>query len=147
MNNMIRYLAFSLILVFFTACQVGPEEIEYGTDACHFCDMTIVAPQHAAQIVTSKGRSYKYDAIECMVHSLQDEFKDTEMAYKLVADFGNPGKFINATDAGYLVSEEIQSPMGENLSAFSGKEEAEKAQKEFTGNIFTWEEIQKHLKL
>lgn len=142
---MLRYFALSLILVLFASCEVGPQEIEYGTDACHYCDMTIVAPQHAAQMVTSKGRSYKYDAIECMVHSLQEDFEDTEMSYKLVADFGNPGEFINAVDAGFLVSEEIQSPMGENLSAFKNMERAKKAQGDFTGKIFTWEEIQKHL--
>lgn len=142
-----RYFVLSLVLVLFVACEVGPQKIEYGTDACHYCDMTIVVPQHAAQMVTSKGKSYKFDAIECMVHSLQDEFKDTEMAYKLVADFGNPGEFINASNAGYLVSEEIKSPMGENLSAFEGKQEVGEAQKKFSGEIFTWEEIQQHLKL
>jgi len=142
-----RYVVLSLTLLLLVACQVEPQKIEYGTDACHFCDMTIVAPQHASQMVTSKGKAYKYDAIECMVHSLQDEFKDTEMAYILVADFDRPGELINASDAGYLVSEEIKSPMGENLSAFNGKEAAEKAKEKFTGKVFTWEEIKKHLAL
>lgn len=144
---MMRYVVLSLTLLLLVACQVEPQKIEYGTDACHFCDMTIVAPQHASQMVTSKGKAYKYDAIECMVHSLQDEFKDTEMAYILVADFDRPGELINASDAGYLVSEEIKSPMGENLSAFNGKEAAEKAKEKFTGKVFTWEEIKKHLAL
>lgn len=144
---MIRYITISLILVLFVSCKAEPQKIEYGVDACHFCDMTIVTPQHASQMVTSKGKSYKYDAIECMVHSLQDEFKDTEMAFKLVADFNNAGEFINASDAGYLVSEEIQSPMGENLSAFNGKDAVQKAEETFSGKIFTWEEIQQHLKL
>lgn len=144
---MMRYVVLSLTLLLLVACQVEPQKIEYGTDACHFCDMTIVAPQHASQMVTSKGKAYKYDAIECMVHSLQDEFKDTEMAYILVADFDRPGELINASDAGYLVSEEIKSPMGENLSAFNGKEAAEKAKEKFTGKVFTWEEIKKHLTL
>src|SRR5690606_9529123 len=144
---MMRYVVLSLTLLLLVACQVEPQKIEYGTDACHFCDMTIVAPQHASQMVTSKGKAYKYDAIECMVHSLKDEFKDTEMAYILVADFDRPGELINASDAGYLVSEEIKSPMGENLSAFNGKEAAEKAKEKFTGKVFTWEEIKKHLAL
>src|SRR5690606_5587806 len=146
-KKMKQFIFLGIISLLLSSCNVSPQPVNYGSDACHYCDMTIVAPQHASQMVTSKGKAYKYDAIECMVHSLQDEFKDTEMAYILVADFDRPGELINASDAGYLVSEEIKSPMGENLSAFNGKEAAEKAKEKFTGKVFTWEEIKKHLAL
>ncbi|MGO3183594.1 MAG: nitrous oxide reductase accessory protein NosL [Aequorivita sp.] len=136
-----------LISLVFTACNVSPQPINYGSDACHFCDMTIVDRQHASQMVTAKGKAYKYDAIECMVHSLQDEFKDTEMAHYLVADFHQPGELIDAKTATYLVSEKIQSPMGENLSAFLNEESGQKAVERFTGNTYSWKEIQEHLRL
>lgn len=140
-----QLLTFSFILLLFAACEVAPQKIEYGSDACHFCDMTIVDSKFAAQMVTSKGKAYKYDAIECMIHSYHEEFKDTEMAYKLVVDFENPGTFINAEDAGYLISEKIKSPMGKNLSAYQNQEKAEKAKDNFTGNTYSWTAIKKHL--
>lgn len=140
-----QLLTFSLIFLLFAACEVAPQKIAYGTDACHFCDMTIVDSKFAAQLVTSKGKAYKYDAIECMIHSYQDEFKDTEMAYKLVADFDNPGEFIDAENAGYLISEQIKSPMGKNLSAYQNNEKAEQAKENFTGNTYSWSTIIKHL--
>ena len=136
-----------IISLLFTACNVNPEPINYGSDACHFCNMTIVDRQHASQMVTAKGKAYKYDAIECMVHSLQDEFKSIEMAHYLVADFNQPGELIDAIKASYLVSEKLQSPMGANLSAFQNAEAGQKAQEKFTGKIFSWNEIQDHLKL
>lgn len=142
-----QFIILSVVLLFFTACKVEPQKIEFGTDACHYCDMTIVSPQHASQLVTSKGRSYKYDAIECLVHSLQEDFMDVEMAFKEVANFNNPGTYIDAEKARYLVSENLQSPMGENLSAFDGDDAVRKAQEEFSGDTFTWEELQYHLKL
>ena len=142
--KIIKLLFISLVLA---ACSASPQPIEYGSDACHFCDMTIVDREHASQVVTAKGKAYKYDAIECMVHSVQDEFKDTEMAHYLVADFGQPGELIDATKAFYLVSEKLQSPMGANLSAFKNQEAVKKAQEEFTGKVYTWKEIQEHLKL
>tara|TARA_R100001198_G_C5194123_1_gene185671 strand:+ start:705 stop:1034 length:330 start_codon:yes stop_codon:yes gene_type:complete len=108
--------------------------------------MTIVDRQHSAQLVTTKGKAYKYDAIECMVHSLQDEMKDTEMALYLVADFNQPGQLMDATMASYLVSDQIASPMGANLSAFENENSGQKAQEKFTGELFSWEEIQIHLK-
>lgn len=134
------------ILVLFAACNVSPQPINYGSDACKYCDMTIVDRQHSAQLVSAKGKAFKYDAIECMVHSYQEDMKDTEIAFYLVADFDTPGELIDATTSSYLVSEKIQSPMGANLSAFKNKNEAEKTKEKFSGKTYTWEEIQKHLK-
>lgn len=142
-----KFIKLLLISLLLTACNVNPQPINYGSDACHFCNMTIVDRQHASQLVTAKGKAYKYDAIECMVHSLQDEFKNTEMAHYLVADFHQPGELMDATKASYLVSEKLQSPMGANLSAFINEDAGNKAQEKFTGKIYNWEEIQKHLKL
>lgn len=142
-----QFIFLGIISLFLASCNVSPQTINYGADACHFCDMTIVDKQHASQLVTAKGKAYKYDAIECMVHSLQDKFPDTEMAYYLVADFHQPGELIDATKASFLVSKKLQSPMGENLSAFLNQEVGKKAQDEFTGDIYTWKEIQDYLKL
>lgn len=142
-----RIIQLLLVSLLFTACNVSPQPINYGTDACHFCDMTIVDRQHASQLVTAKGKAYKYDAIECMIHSSQDEFKDTEIAHYLVADFHQPGELIDAKNASYLISEQLQSPMGANLSAFLNTDAVQKAQEKFTGKIYTWKEIQDHLKL
>lgn len=137
----------TLISLLFASCNVEPQPINYGSDACHYCDMTIVDRQHASQLVTSKGKAYKYDAIECMVHSLQDEFQATEIAHYLVADFRQPSALIDATTASYLVSEKLQSPMGANLSAFINEEAGKKAREEFTGTTYSWKKIQEHLKL
>lgn len=144
---MIRFLILCLTVVLFASCEVSPQKIEYGADACHFCDMNIVDQKHASQMVSKKGKGFKFDAIECMVHAYQDELKDTEMALILAVDFNKPGEFIDAKNAGFLVSEKIQSPMGENLSAFESIEAAREAQKEFGGDVFNWNELQKHLKL
>lgn len=142
-----QFVFMSIISLFLASCSVSPQPINYGLDACHYCDMTIVDKQHASQLVTSKGKAYKYDAIECMVHSLQDELKDTEMTLYLVADFDRPGELIDAANASFLVSENIQSPMGENLSAFKNNEASKKAQEKYMGDTYSWEEIQVHLKL
>ncbi|WP_410004932.1 nitrous oxide reductase accessory protein NosL [Aequorivita nionensis] len=142
-----KHLIFlGIITTLLVSCNVSPQHIEYGTDACHYCNMTIVDRQHASQVVTTKGKAFKYDAIECMVHSLQDDLKDTEIALHLVADFDQPGKLMDATMASYLVSDKISSPMGANLSAFENEKAGEKAKEKFTGELYSWEKIQKHLK-
>lgn len=107
-----------LILLSITviSCEVKPQPISFGTDACDFCRMTIVDKQHAAQIVTEKGRAYKYDAIECMMNDLNDWDRPPAKLF-LVADYSNPGKLIDAEQASYLISENIPSPMGAFLTA------------------------------
>lgn len=102
---------FSTFLFFTSSCQVKPQEIDYGKDGCHYCKMTIVDNQHAAELVTKKGKAFKYDAIECMVNDLkQKENNSVELFY--VNDYGNPGKFVPAKEATYLISKKIPSPMG-----------------------------------
>ncbi|WP_273565534.1 nitrous oxide reductase accessory protein NosL [Maribacter halichondriae] len=121
-------------------CTVKPQPIVYGSDVCHFCSMTIVDQQHAAQFVTDKGKAFKFDASECMMNHLKevDNFKG---ALFLVNDYEAPGELIDATKATFLISKGIPSPMGEFLTAFGTKEGAEMAQSGNGGDLFTWEEL------
>jgi len=130
-----------VILLISVSCKVEPEAIEFGKDQCSFCVMNIVDKTHAAQYVTAKGKQFKFDAIECMVNDLSDK-TELELAYLLVSDYGNPGQMVDAKTATFLISPEIKSPMGANLSAFSAKEKAIETQQNHTGKIFTWEALQ-----
>ena len=131
---------FTVMLFTFTACKVEPENINYGADSCHFCKMTIVDQQHAAQYVTAKGKQFKFDAIECMLNDLAE--KDAkEINILLVSDFGNPGSMTDAKIATYLISQEIKSPMGAFLSAFSDADKAKMTQKDRSGESYIWAAI------
>ena len=57
MQTLKRYLMAVLMLLFFS-CNVSPKPIEYGSDGCHYCKMTIVDKVHAAEMVTKKGKVY-----------------------------------------------------------------------------------------
>ena len=132
-------LLFMINLIF--ACSIEPSKIEYGQDACHFCQMTIVEKTHAAQIVTKKGKSYKYDAVECMLNDLEERDNSTIELF-LVTDYLNPTNLIDAKIATYLISPAIKSPMGANLSAFNTKEDAETFVKSDSDKLLNWQEIQ-----
>jgi copper chaperone NosL len=140
---MFRYIS-ALILALFlvVSCSVKPQPIEYGTDTCAFCQMTIMDRQHAAEIVTQKGKSFKYDAIECMIRDLKNH-ESAGIAYYLVSDFAESSKLTNAFEASYLISENIPSPMGANLSAFKEGSEANRVQKLEGGQLYTWNELLK----
>ncbi|MGB5462039.1 MAG: nitrous oxide reductase accessory protein NosL, partial [Aureibaculum sp.] len=112
-------------------------------DACHFCKMTIVEETHAAQIVTKKGKAFKYDAIECLLNDLENHEKE-DIALYLVTDYLTPQKLIDAKTATFLISKSIQSPMGANLSAFENRNEIEEYAKNEEDKIFDWADLQKH---
>jgi copper chaperone NosL len=127
------------------ACKPSPKAIHFGEDACHFCLMTIVDERHAAELVTSKGKVFKFDAIECMVRHLQNNGQ-TEFAYSLVCDYDNPGSLIDAEKATYLISPGIPSPMGAFLSAFASHARAMTMQTEKDGRVYDWNGLQQTLK-
>ncbi|MBR9757591.1 MAG: hypothetical protein GYB39_05880 [Algicola sp.] len=127
-----------------TGCNVSPKPIIYGEDGCHFCKMTIVDKVHAAQVVTKKGKAYKFDATECMVNFM-NEFDTSEIELFLSNDYTTPESLIDATQATFLISENIPSPMGAFLTAFKNKADAENAKAENGGTLYTWEELLVHL--
>ena len=139
-----RLLYFLPVLLIFS-CNVKPQEINYGEDACHFCRMTIVDKQHAAEIVTKKGKAFKFDASECMINHLA-AIDSTTVGLYLITDFNQPGELIDATKATFIISKNIPSPMGGFLSGVATKEEAEVLQKEKQGEIYSWNELLTHYK-
>ena len=129
-------------MLFFSSCSVEPVAINYGQDACDFCKMNIVDEQHAAELVTSKGKAYKFDAIECMMNYLnRKELKSDDMSFLLITNYNDPGKLIDAKTATYIHSEAIPSPMGGFLSAVYDKDVAEQIVDAKGGETLDWEEL------
>lgn len=142
--NYLKPFIGTVILLLAISCKVESQRIEYGKDQCDFCSMNIVDEIHAAQYVTKKGKQFKFDAIECMVNNLSAK-NEEEIAILLVANFDKPGEMIDAKTAAYLISSNIKSPMGANLSAVSTSEKAEELQQKYTGEIYNWETLKQKL--
>lgn len=140
-----RNVVWVIFLLTFSACKLAPEPVNYGLDACHFCSMTIVDQQHAAQIVTKKGKAFKFDASECMMNHLK-QVKNDEIALFLVNNYNAPGEYIDATKATYLISQDIPSPMGEFLTAFASLKDAEGVKSDQQGALLTWNQLQARFK-
>lgn len=136
---------FSLCILSLFSCSKGPVAIDYGKDACHYCRMTIVDKVYGAEIITDKGKVFKFDAAECLIN-FQNELESTDGFQLLTNHFEEPEAFVPAAEATYLISENLPSPMGESLTAFKTKAKALELQKEKGGEIYTWTEIQKQIK-
>ena len=144
MQTLKHYLTIALLFLFLN-CNVSPQPINYGSDGCHFCKMTIVDKVHAAEIVTKKGKVYKFDATECMINFMQD-FDTSEIKLYLSNNYTEPEALIDATKATFIISENIPSPMGAFLSAFENREDAKNLQAEKAGELYSWTELLAKLK-
>lgn len=122
------------------SCQINPEPINYNHEECAFCKMKISDIRFGAEMVTSKGKIYKYDSAECLVQTYLN--KDaSEYAYVLVTDYINPRALIDAKTATFLISENQPSPMGGNLSAYQDLSTAKNTLIEKGGKLLTFNEL------
>jgi copper chaperone NosL len=136
----LKYYFIIALLLILVSCDASPKQINYGTDGCHFCKMTIVDKVHAAEIVTKKGKVYMFDATECMINFME-EFDTSQIKLYLSNNYTEPEVLVDATKATFLISENIPSPMGAFLSAFKNRTDAEKIQAEKGGKLYTWKEL------
>jgi copper chaperone NosL len=130
-----------LLLCLVPGCAREPRAIEYGTDACVRCKMVITDQRYGSELVTRKGRVYIFDSVECLVASVIDggDFDESRIHGSFVTAFHDPGTLIDASTAGYLVSERLPSPMGMNLTAFQSVAAAEAAGELYGGEVVDWE--------
>ena len=135
-----KIFLFVMLSVFFIGCSIEPKPIIYGSDACDFCKMNIVDQIHGAEIVTDKGKVYKFDAVECMIDFKNDMSKEQPKLF-LTNHYHTPKELISAEDATFLISENLPSPMGEFITAFESKQAAIEAQKELDGKLYSWNEL------
>jgi copper chaperone NosL len=125
------------------ACSRTPEPIVYGKDACTHCKMTIMDKRYSAELITAKGKIFKFDAAECMASFLKENpaiATDTKSIF-LVNDFTSPGHFTDARQSFFLRDSSFSSPMGGNLAAFNSRPAAEAAKKDNSAEIYDWSRL------
>jgi copper chaperone NosL len=127
------------------SCSSGPEPINYGSDNCALCSMTIMDRRYGTEAVTAKGRILKFDSIECLVrHINEPDEEGKDFKYLLVTDYIAPETLVGARESVYLISNNLPSPMGAYLTGFSTMDDAARHQKEHEGQLFSWEELLDH---
>ena len=131
------------LLMILSSCGIAPVPIEYNVDQCHACKMIIADSRFGSELITTKGKVYKYDAIECLVPDLVKNGED-HYKFALVTDFTQPPTLTDARSATYLISENLPSPMGGFLSAYGNEADAVKALENYGGKLYNWDELKKY---
>lgn len=139
-------VAAAIILFLISSCSNKPQPFNYGKDVCEHCKMTIIDPKFGGEVLTKKGKAYKFDDAICMINFLKSgEVKETAISQKLIVNFQKPNDFIEASKAVFLISSELKTPMGGNAAAFTSQQGAELVKKGIAGNIMDWQSVQNQM--
>lgn len=136
-------IVIAVLSVFSSCSSEGPVAIDYNKDACASCKMSISESRFAAELMTKKGRVYKFDDISCMLEYISKENVDAKNYY--IGNYMKDGEWIEAATAFYVRHEEIRSPMGGNTAAFDTKNSALTYAEKYNTNIFVWQDLIKEI--
>ncbi|MCZ2393572.1 MAG: nitrous oxide reductase accessory protein NosL [Chitinophagales bacterium] len=126
MRDVIKFSLLFLMIILLSACTPRPHEIHFDEEDCDYCMMTISDRRFGAEIVTQKGRVYKFDDLHCLKGFMDEkkvEEKDIHSTW--VIDFSVSEKLIQIENSFLFYDKDLQSPMGSNVAAFGVKDSLE----------------------
>lgn len=136
-----------LLTVFFISCSTDPQPLQYGKDVCYTCKMTLMDKKFGAELVTAKGKVYKFDDANCMANFINSGHLSEEIVvHKLIIDYAQPEKLIAAEGAFYLKSDQIRSPMASQVAAFETEETMLKYKPKLKAISLGWGELMTQFK-
>lgn len=120
-NNVVAL--FTGLMLLHSCGKSGPEPVKLHSDACESCKMAISDGRYMAEIITKKGRVYKFDDLSCLLDYTSGMEPGTIKAY-YIGNAEKDNELFDATTAWYISHESLRSPMGGNTAAYTTKEAA-----------------------
>lgn len=132
-------IAFVLTIV---SCNTKPSPFEAGKDVCHFCKMSITDTRFGGELITKKGKIFKFDDLRCMISFLKAGTEtDNNLSQKLTINFEKPNTFLEVDKAVFVISPELKSPMGSHTAGFETKEAATRFSQGKQAEITDWKTL------
>jgi copper chaperone NosL len=121
------------------SCSVEPQPIAIGKDACEECRMTIMDPKFGGEVITKKGKVFKFDDAHCLVQFYKSrKVQEADVAQTVMLDHAGNARFLDVKSAHFVVSPSLKSPMNSNAAAFADKAAAENIATEVAGKVLDW---------
>ncbi|MCY4674395.1 MAG: nitrous oxide reductase accessory protein NosL [Bacteroidetes bacterium] len=137
-----RVVILGFMLVVLAGCALEPQPLDHGHDRCAYCKMTLSDEQYGAELITSKGKFFTFDSVECLASHLATADLLPDHIHSLwVVDYENPPQLIPVDEAFFLHSRDLPSPMGMNLTAFGPGITQQAVQHSFFGEILDWQGV------
>ena len=126
-----------------SACSSGrPDAIANHADPCAYCRMEISDPRFGAELVTRRGRTVKFDSIECLLAFYKQAASANDVSSVWVSDFRHPGTLISVASANFVDIGVGREPMGRGWAAVVSTEDAAQLGITDVGAIKRWSDLQ-----
>lgn len=136
-----KRLAWLLLGVFaLSACRQDSEAIVFGVDACHHCKMTLLDHRFGGEIVTRRGKVFKFDSLDCLRSFARNHPEAIgDGADVFVLDGAGNGELLKAENAKFQERSDLHAPMGRAIIAYklSATDPA--------AAFLSWQDVQKRL--
>ena len=130
------------LMMSLSSCNAGPQPINAGTDNCYFCKMTISDVRFGAEIVTTKGKIFKFDDVHCMLSYLKTkDVQPGNIKDHYLAIYSGSHQLINVNKSFLLQADELRSPMGGNIAAFDNSDSLKIIEQRFSGKAVNWSDL------
>ena len=140
-NRYVTALLFPVIMMM-QGCSTDPQPIVFGKDPCHFCKMIISERSFGAELVTAKGKVYKFDDTHCIISFLKSgTLKETDKPEVYLVDYAQNEKLIPASKAFLLQGDAIRGPMAGTIAAFETASSMQEFQKTWNAQQVKWNDI------
>lgn len=139
--NMSRALRVGALALVLGCLPSTPDAIAFGLDLCAFCRMQIDDRRFGAVLLTPKGRTMKFDSIECLLGYARRDGNTPDAATLWVSDFRNPGTMLRADTARFINLGPGRTPMGRGWAAVASARDAAALGVIDIGEIKRWSEL------
>ncbi len=127
-----------------SSCSTASEPIKLGTDNCSFCQMTISNSRFGAEIVTKKGKAFKYDDLICLSSDIKKRNLTPEIIKDIYStDFCGTHQLTNIQKSFFMQNNDLRSPMGGNVASFANLDSLNFYVSQMNGKVVSWEMLSK----
>jgi copper chaperone NosL len=131
-----------IFMVYLSSCSAKVEPIKIGNDNCYFCKMTISDERFGAELLTKKGKAFKFDDVHCIISYLKaKDIVPQNIKDVYLTNFCENHELVNVNQMLLLKSDAFKSPMNGNIAAFNNKDSLQKVQQRLDGNIVNWKQL------
>jgi copper chaperone NosL len=104
--------------------------------------MGIVDPKYGSEIITGKGRVYKFDDVTCLNNFIKSgALEEKDIKQTVVINFEKQNDFLDIHTAFFVLSANLRSPMGGNAAAFFSREAAARFSESNKGEVLNWAQL------
>ena len=131
-----------LFLLLISSCNTQVEPIVVGKDHCDYCKMPYNDNRYGAEIITSKGKIYKFDDAHCILSFMHEpEFKNERSYTVYFVDFSGSHSLIPAKTSFFLKSDVLRSPMNGDIAAFNNEDSLQSMKGKYQGTEYKWDQL------